>query len=306
MSSRAVIRVVFLGIVLAALASCGPGEEEGPSRALDELIASERAFAQRSLDAGMRQAFLDFLADDSVLFFPVAVPGRQFMESRPEPAGQLEWAPSFADISAAGDLGYTTGPYKFSTRGPDGELGPPFGHGHFTSVWKRQDDGTWKVVLDIGIDHSRNPGPFPQDVTTSDPTAAAAREGDEAAEREALMELDRSMSDPKNFATALLENADDTLRLHQFNFVPFVGKTAAAEALSESDVRVVWRPAASRVARSLDLGYTYGIGELITEGLPPGAPTKLSYARIWKRRADGPWKVVMEVALPAPDPPGAG
>ena len=127
MYARAVVRIVSLGIVLAALASCGPGEGESPAGALDAMIATERAFAQRSVETGMRQAFLDFLAEDSVLFFPVAVPGRQFMESRPEPSGQLEWAPGYADISAAGDLGYTTGPYKFSTLGPMARWGRPSG-----------------------------------------------------------------------------------------------------------------------------------------------------------------------------------
>jgi ketosteroid isomerase-like protein len=303
MYARALVRIVLLGIVLAALPSCGPGEDDSPARALDDLIAAERAFAQRSMDAGIRQSFLDFLAEESVLFFPVAVPGRQFMESRPDIPGQLEWAPAYADISAAGDLGYTTGPYKFSSRAEDGTLGPPFGHGHFVSVWRLQEDGTWKVVLDIGTDHARDPGPFPREVTTPPPTAANAREGDEAATREALMELDRSMSDPKTFADALLENAADSLRLHQFNFVPFVGKAAAAEALSESDVRVVWHPEAAGVSRSLDLGYTYGRGDLLADKLVPGSPTKISYARIWKREGGGPWQVVLEVALPVPDQP---
>ena len=147
MVARVVVRTVLLGIVVAAVSSCGPGERESPTRALDAMIATERAFAQKSVDTGMREAFLGFLAEDSVLFLPAAVPGRETMADRPEPSGQLAWAPGFADISAAGDLGYTTGPYRFSTRLPDGTFGEPHGYGHFVSVWQRQADDSWKVLL---------------------------------------------------------------------------------------------------------------------------------------------------------------
>jgi ketosteroid isomerase-like protein len=61
---------------------------------------------------------------------------------------QLTWTPVGADISASGDLGYTYGTYEFRSRDKDGK--PVVDHGKYTSIWKKQKDGSWKVVLDMG------------------------------------------------------------------------------------------------------------------------------------------------------------
>jgi ketosteroid isomerase-like protein len=60
----------------------------------------------------------------------------------------LTWTPVGSDISASGDLGYTYGTYEFSALGKDGK--PVVDHGKYTSIWKKQKDGSWKVVLDMG------------------------------------------------------------------------------------------------------------------------------------------------------------
>jgi ketosteroid isomerase-like protein len=61
---------------------------------------------------------------------------------------QLLWTPVGADISNSGDLGYTYGNYEFHSKDKDGK--PTIDYGKYTSIWKRQADGSWKVVLDMG------------------------------------------------------------------------------------------------------------------------------------------------------------
>jgi ketosteroid isomerase-like protein len=61
---------------------------------------------------------------------------------------QLTWTPVGADISASGDLGYTWGTYEFRSQDKDGK--PIVAHGKYTSIWKKQKDGSWKVALDMG------------------------------------------------------------------------------------------------------------------------------------------------------------
>src|SRR2546423_7052569 len=61
---------------------------------------------------------------------------------------RLTWTPVGADISASGDLGYTYGTYEFSTKDKAGKT--VVDHGKYTSIWKKQSDGSWKVVLDMG------------------------------------------------------------------------------------------------------------------------------------------------------------
>ena len=60
----------------------------------------------------------------------------------------LIWSPVGADISSAGDLGYTYGTYEFSCNRERWEV-----HCRtrkYTSIWKKPKDGGWKVVLDMG------------------------------------------------------------------------------------------------------------------------------------------------------------
>ena len=60
----------------------------------------------------------------------------------------LTWKPIGADVSSSGDLGYTYGTYEFRSKDASGK--PTVSYGKYTSIWKRQKDGGWKVVLDMG------------------------------------------------------------------------------------------------------------------------------------------------------------
>lgn len=52
-----------------------------------------------------------------------------------------------ADVSTAGDLGYTRGTYESPMLGPSGQQ--LLERGKWVSVWKRQPDGQWRIVVDI-------------------------------------------------------------------------------------------------------------------------------------------------------------
>jgi ketosteroid isomerase-like protein len=61
---------------------------------------------------------------------------------------RLTWTPVHIDVSKSGDLAYSYGTFEFRSLGKDGK--PSVEHGKYTTIWKRQPDGTWKVVLDMG------------------------------------------------------------------------------------------------------------------------------------------------------------
>ena len=65
-----------------------------------------------------------------------------------QPGVSLRWEPLRADISASGDLGWTTGTYMSEAAGEDGTV--TRGEGRYVSIWRRQADGSWKVVMDLG------------------------------------------------------------------------------------------------------------------------------------------------------------
>src|SRR5689334_20260277 len=121
----------------------------------DSLVEAERSFARTSVAKGTKEAFLGVLAEDSIIFRPTAVPGRKWFQENPPASSQLNWAPEFADIAAAGDLGYTTGPYEVRRTAQD----EPVAFGHYVTLWRKQPNGEWKVVIDNGISHDRSPKP---------------------------------------------------------------------------------------------------------------------------------------------------
>ena len=71
--------------------------------------------------------------------------GMSFLDQKDN---HLTWTPVYADMATSGDLGYTFGTYEFRSKDKDGK--PTVTYGKYASVWKKQKDGTWKVVMDMG------------------------------------------------------------------------------------------------------------------------------------------------------------
>src|SRR5436305_565275 len=97
---------------LAAALSIAPALAQTIDRqaALDSLVAAEKAFAKDAAEKGPHDSFLDFLADDGVMFTPDPVNGKEWLRGHPAQPGLLSWFPVYSEVSLAGDLGYNTGP----------------------------------------------------------------------------------------------------------------------------------------------------------------------------------------------------
>jgi hypothetical protein len=84
------------------------------------MIETEQAFSKTAEVKDTREAFMTFIADDGLLFRPRAVNGKKWMSEHPVPPSDkrplLAWQPNFAAVAAAGDLGFTTGPWEFKGR----------------------------------------------------------------------------------------------------------------------------------------------------------------------------------------------
>ena len=62
---------------------------------------------------------------------------------------QLTWEPAYADLSKSGDLGYTYGFYKYEATVQDSTI---IQEGAYVTIWKKNDSGEWKWVLDSGTE----------------------------------------------------------------------------------------------------------------------------------------------------------
>jgi ketosteroid isomerase-like protein len=259
------------------------------------LVEMEHAFAKAAAKKGTRDAFIEFLADDGIIFQPGPVNGKKFWTERQPRKGLLSWEPVFVDVSRAGDLGYTTGPWQFRPSGPDDQ---PVAFGQYFTIWKKQTDGTWKAVLDRGVASEKAfPRPsiaFPNDEEVWDGKSRS----DLASARAVLMKLETAFSNAAalNARTAFESFLADDARVLRQNAEPAVGKAAAGKLMPEAGRALTWQPAMADVSASGDLGYTYGTFELNTRGV---TLQRGSYVRVWKK-VKGKWRVVADVTSPDP------
>jgi ketosteroid isomerase-like protein len=286
------------------LPSLPVNEKNFPSE-LAPVVETEHAFAQYSIDHGMKEAFLRFAAPDGVIVRRAPVNAIEaWKQTNPAPTGLLTWWPVYADVSRAGDLGWTTGPWEFRDKPTDEK---PSGTGHFFTVWRKQPDGSWKFVLDLGISH---PAPATAETLLQYPPSLRKKKGTSSARvdsdgaRKSLLDAERSLSDASSSSgirTALLARADETLRLYRQNSFPVVGGEAVRKTLKVMTEFIVWKPLKADVAASGELGYAYGAYETRSKLSDEKPVEQGNYARVWKRQG-GAWRVVFQVVNPVPPP----
>jgi len=56
-------------------------QKQGTVSPLKSLVATEQAFSQAAADKGTREAFVQFIADDGILFRPKSVNGKRWMQA---------------------------------------------------------------------------------------------------------------------------------------------------------------------------------------------------------------------------------
>ncbi len=298
-------KALSLSLILGMLAAGGFAQKVDVQSELRSLVETERAFSKTSEAKGIRDSFLAYLADDGILFRPKPVNGKQWMREHPARPGLLTWQPVFADVSRAGDLGYTTGPWEFREKGPGDK---PAAYGHFVTIWKKQTDGTWKFVLDLGVSHPQPVGgaaawqPSPPAKSKNKKGAHKANLG---SERASLLSMDREFSKAsvaQGMVDAFLSYMADDVRLYRMEAFPFVGKEAARAALTERQGVLNWEPARAEVSQSGDLAYTYGTYDFKGSGANGNVVENGNYVRIWKKQGGGKWKLVLDLLNPIPPP----
>lgn len=143
------IRWLASCLVLLALAACNttPSVATIDRAVLTQQVAdTERAFAQTMADRD-HAAFARFLADDTVFFTgpeplrgkaAVVAGWRRFYEG---PTAPFSWRPEKVEVLDAGTLALSTGPVLDPTGKPVAS---------FTSVWRLEAPGTWRIVFDKG------------------------------------------------------------------------------------------------------------------------------------------------------------
>jgi ketosteroid isomerase-like protein len=116
-------------------------------------------------------------------------------------------------------------------------------------------------------------------------------------EKMQMMEADRAfskMSKEKGMHKAFIEYMDDDGVLLRPENYPLIGADAVDHLTQINDTNFVmqWEPRGGAIAKSGELGYTYGLYML----KPSHADTVLygTYVSIWKKQPDGRWKFILD------------
>lgn len=119
--------------------------------AADSLADLKKADADWSSAAQSRNIdqFLSFIGDDAYMSGPDGkwIHGKEAARTAwagmlGDPNNKLSWTAESADVSKDGSLGYTRGTYQ-------GSMGGKPMSGAYSTVWKKQSDGKWRVAVDI-------------------------------------------------------------------------------------------------------------------------------------------------------------
>src|SRR5215204_3744549 len=260
------MKSIVSGIAFVLILPLTTLAQQSPNQsALKEMVETEQAFSKTAEVKNARQAFMEFIADDGLLFRPGAVNGKKWMSEHPvlpwDKKPLLAWQTAFAGMAEAGDLDFTTGPWQTKA---DINGAKPGAYGHFVTLWKRQRDDSWKFVIDLGISHPQSGGPLSiwKVDGTGKPRVVIAE--DTAKLTQALMHRDREFSVDGlklGVADAFRTYASEGVRLYIPNKRPFIGRNASVEELASIKGNVVWQPIAGDVSLSADLGYTHGTYE---------------------------------------------
>ena len=114
-----------------------------------------KAVADRSL-----KSFVALVDDDAIFFGKEVSRGKNAVSKAWLPFFTdrtlfLKWYPTDVEISSSGDLGYSIGEYE--RIGKDASGNPATVTGNYVSIWRKQRDGRWKIVLDIGTPGTPKP-----------------------------------------------------------------------------------------------------------------------------------------------------
>jgi ketosteroid isomerase-like protein len=144
--------IILLFPFFAFLVGCNTSETKNDiEKWKNEIIQVELDFNDLAQKIGLADAFYKYAANDGVIRKggkliegKVAIQKRIKNDVRPNQT--LTWKPTFIDVSSSGDLAYTYGDATFTIIDSLGNKKERTSVYH--TVWKRQDDGSWRFVWD--------------------------------------------------------------------------------------------------------------------------------------------------------------
>jgi len=141
------MKLIFKGLLLLCMTAHAAAADD-LARLAEEVRATEVAFAKTLADRDVK-AFRAMIAPDVIWLADIPLRGPDQVLTRWQkffdaPQAPFSWSPEQVEIQDGGALALSTGPVL----DPAGKR-----VGTFTSIWRRESPGEWKIIFDSGCAH---------------------------------------------------------------------------------------------------------------------------------------------------------
>src|SRR5271154_773576 len=139
--------------VLLSIGLCGCAASAPAPKASESLLNADRALAARSHEIGFVAAYTEAMAPDARKLDggvrgAIGHDAIVALMARYPADLAIDWAPEEAVVADSGELGFTWGHFTATFHDKNGKLITQYGK--YLDVWRRQSDGTWRWIADIG------------------------------------------------------------------------------------------------------------------------------------------------------------
>jgi ketosteroid isomerase-like protein len=142
----------FLSILTFAITMASCQNTANQASLEKEIFQTEKAFEKMASEKGIAEAFYYYAAEDAVIKREndTLIIGkkniRTYYEKINDEKTTVSWTPDYINMSADGTMAYTYGKYLWKIKDEQGEIAEY--KGVFHTVWKKQEDKSWKYVWD--------------------------------------------------------------------------------------------------------------------------------------------------------------
>ncbi|HMK27826.1 MAG TPA: nuclear transport factor 2 family protein [Chitinophagaceae bacterium] len=249
-------------------------------KGIGNLIQAEKDFAAWSIAHSTKEAFQKFIDSNSIMFDNgKPVKATEFWNKREKNAAVLNWQPQYAEISASGDFGYTTGPWTVRPTKDDTIVA----RGQYITVWHINKNGEWKFLVDLGV--SNTTANTIEDVRIIDaPKEPETYLGNLHPLAAAESDFNQMLAEKKAKAYKTWLSGESILNRN--GSLPAVNSTDRQNIIDSTPAGIKYTMNGMGSSAVPDMGYTYGTTVINDKSE--------NYLRIWRREGSG-WKIAVEV-----------
>jgi ketosteroid isomerase-like protein len=276
------LAIVLIGINKIARAQASTGD-------VNTVVDAEKNFNKLVERKGIKGGFLAVADPEGIIFKPNVVNITEFYNSIDKQAGTLSTKPNFARISVNGDLGFTAGPYIYQNGNDDSDKV----FGDYVSVWRADNDGKFKLLINLGIQHPEAEQEAPIDFKNSDLKQRVALSKDPFGGKKIIMATDNLFNHSLTLSTlaAYKEFLSGEGRYYFPGFEPVFGQDKIMKFIDNEAISITATTTDAGRSTSNDLAYTYGKarikkGDIVSD---------YNYVRIWEIDATHKWNILLEV-----------